>query len=146
MGFRQTLMISGSALTAQRLRMDVISNNIANVNTTRTPEGEPYRRQRVVFTPREDTFARTFLASTSQNLASGRGVQAERIVEDERPALVYNPRHPDADPETGMVQMPNVDIVTEMVDMLAARRSYEANVVAINATKDMASDALNIGR
>lgn len=143
MGFRQTLLVSGSALTAQRLRMDVIANNIANANTTRTPEGGPYQRQRVVFTPRESpTF---WVSQTRQQI--GRGVQAERVVEDQREGpLVYDPNHPDADPETGMVRMPNVDIVTEMVDMLAARRSYEANVVAIDTTKAMASAALDIGR
>ncbi len=142
MGFRETLLISASALTAQRLRMDVIANNIANVNTTRTPDGGPYRRRRVVFMPREDLFS-----WVSHTLSTGRGVQVVRVVEDPRPGpLVYDPSHPDADPETGMVRMPNVDIVTEMVDMLAARRSYEANVVAINVTKAMASAALEIGR
>ncbi len=142
MGFREALIISGSALTAQRLRMDVIANNIANANTTRTPEGGPYRRRRVVFMPREALWS-----WISRHRGTGQGVQVEQIVEDQRPGpLVYDPTHPDADPETGMVQMPNVDIVTEMVDMLAARRSYEANVVAINVTKAMASAALEIGR
>ncbi|MFQ5340791.1 MAG: flagellar basal body rod protein FlgC [Anaerolineae bacterium] len=143
MSLRQTLITSGSALTAQRLRMDIIANNIANANTTRTPEGGPYRRQRVVFMPREDSFA--WASQDSQR--AGRGVQVESIVEDQREGpFVYDPSHPDADPDTGMVQMPNVDIVTEMVDMLAARRSYEANVVATNVTKAMASAALEIGR
>lgn len=143
MGLRQTLVVSGSALTAQRLRMDIIANNIANVNTTRTPEGGPYQRQRVVFMPREDPVV---WASQGRQRV-GRGVRVEKIVADEREGpLVYDPSHPDADPDTGMVRMPNVDIVTEMVDMLAARRSYEANVVAINATKAMASAALEISR
>ena len=143
MSLRQTLITSGSALTAQRLRMDVIANNIANANTTRTPEGGPYRRQRVVFMPLEDSFA--WASQDGQRV--GRGVQVEGVVEDQREGpLVYDPGHPDADPDTGMVQMPNVDIVTEMVDMLAARRSYEANVVAIDATKAMASAALEIAR
>lgn len=143
MSLRQTLIVSGSALTAQRLRMDVIANNIANANTTRTPEGGPYQRQRVVFMPREDPFL--WVSQAHQGI--GRGVKVQQVVADQRPGpLVYDPNHPDADPDTGMVQMPNVDIVTEMVDMLAARRSYEANVVAINVTKAMASAALEIGK
>ncbi len=149
MSLRQTLITSGSALTAQRLRMDVIANNIANANTTRTPEGRPYQRQRVVFMPRENLWPsgyRSLWASQSHQKVEG-GVQVEEIVADQRPGpLVYDPGHPDADPDTGLVQMPNVDIVTEMVDMLAARRSYEANVVAINVTKAMASAALEIAR
>ncbi|MBS1254116.1 MAG: Flagellar basal-body rod protein FlgC [Anaerolineales bacterium] len=143
MSLRRTLITSGAALTAQRLRMDIIANNIANANTTRTPEGGPYQRKRVVFMPREDSVAWT----SSGHQRMGRGVQVDGIVEDQRPGpLVHDPSHPDADPDTGMVQMPNVDTVTEMVDMLAARRSYEANVVVIDATKAMASAALEIGR
>jgi flagellar basal-body rod protein FlgC len=123
--------------------MDVIANNIANVSTTRTAEGGPFQRKRVVFMPREE---QSFRVSQHGEWV-GRGVRVEQIQVDERPGpLVYDPGHPDSDSDTGMVRMPNVDIVTEMVDMLAARRSYEANAVSIDVIKAMASAALEIGR
>jgi len=118
--------------------MDTIANNLANVNTTRTARGGPYRRQMVVFEER--------LAQASGYGLRGNGVRVSRIVEDDDPPrLVYDPHHPDAN-EQGYVEMPNVNIVTEMVDMITASRAYEANVAALNAAKAMALKALDIGR
>lgn len=145
MSFRTSFRISGSALTAERVRMDVIANNIANVNTTRTPQGGPYRRQQVVFMPQtaEPAFQPV---SAGRGQATGRGVRVQAIIEDNQPGLTaYDPDHPDADAD-GYVTYPNVDVNTELVDMMAARRAYEANVVAINAIKAMAAQALEIGR
>lgn len=130
--------ISASGMTAERLRMDTIANNLANANTTRTARGGPYRRQMVVFEER--------LAQASGYGLRGNGVRVSRIVEDnDPPRLVYDPHHPDAN-EQGYVEMPNVNIVTEMVDMITASRAYEANVAALNAAKAMALKALDIGR
>jgi flagellar basal-body rod protein FlgC len=129
-----SLRISASGLTAERLRMDVISNNIANANSTRTPEGGPYQRQRVVFSA---ITARTFGES-------GSGVAAVAIDRDQRPGnVVHEPDHPDAD-EAGYVEYPNVDIATEMVDMISASRAYQANVVAMQSAKNMVIQALDI--
>lgn len=154
MGLFRTLGISGSALTAQRLRMDVIANNIANAQTTRSPSGGPYRRQLVVFAPRgEGAFPRTaplpFPASFGPGELSsplGAGVGVREIIEDSRSGpRVYDPRHPDADSE-GYVSYPNVEIVNELIDLMSARRSYEASVTALDAAKSMALKALEIGR
>jgi flagellar basal-body rod protein FlgC len=128
--------------------MDVISNNIANVNTTRTVEGGPYARQRVIFEPRGDKSASLFpsvFAGTKQaNLFQG--VKVTGIVNDPTPPrMMYDPGHPDADKD-GYVAMPNVNIVKEMVDMISATRSYEANVTSINSAKTMAAKALDIGK
>ncbi|WP_026906114.1 flagellar basal body rod protein FlgC [Paucisalibacillus globulus] len=142
---------NASALTAQRLRMDVISSNIANANTTRATinengEYEPYRRKMVQIEPSDKSF-RTFLqkaTNTTENAASG--VKVTGIVEDEEPfKLVYNPSHPDAN-EAGYVQLPNVDPLQEMVDLMGATRSYEANITALNASKSMLMKALEIGK
>lgn len=138
---------AGSGLTAERLRMDVISNNIANANTTRTAEGGAYRRKVVIFEPRsEETskFAQVLADETQQK--PGNGVRATGIVADNAPLrMVYNPGHPDANNE-GYVEMPNLNIVTEMVDMITASRAYEANVTAVNSAKSMAMRALDIGK
>lgn len=145
MGIFSSLRTSATGLTAQRLRMSVIANNIANINTTRTPEGKPYYRQFAVFAP---VLAKNTLkqATEMSTLAPGRGVAAVGIVEDALPPrLVYDPGHPDANGE-GYVAFPNIDPVTEMVDMISATRAYEANVTAINAAKTMAMRALEIGR
>jgi flagellar basal-body rod protein FlgC len=145
MSFLSSLDISASALTAQRLRMDVISENIANSNTTRTASGEPYRRRMVMFSQRGSTPFSSYFEDAKSALAGG-GVYVSQIVEDDSPfKLDYNPEHPDAD-EDGYVRLPNVDEVTEMIDMMSATRSYEANVTALNATKGMAMKALEIGR
>lgn len=145
MGIFSSLRTSATGLTAQRLRMSVIANNIANINTTRTPEGKPYCRQFAVFAP---VLAKNTLkqATEMSTLAPGRGVAVVGIVEDALPPrLVYDPGHPDANGE-GYVAFPNIDPVTEMVDMISATRAYEANVTAINAAKTMAMRALEIGR
>lgn len=146
MAFLDAINISASGLTAEKLRMDVISRNIANVNTTRTADGTPYRRQVVVF--QEDSKAMSFsdyLNDASKNML-GSGVKVVGITEDKTPfKSVYDPGHPDAD-EQGYVKMPNVEVMTEMVNMISASRAYEANVTAINSTKSMAMKALEIGR
>ncbi|HYG57225.1 MAG TPA: flagellar basal body rod protein FlgC [Symbiobacteriaceae bacterium] len=146
------LETSASALTAERLRMDVIANNIANANTTRTAEGGPYRRQMVVLGSRP-SFASALQEASGQTAPEGdgfdqvgRGVRVVQIVQDQRPfKLKYDPTHPDAD-ANGYVQLPNVETVTEMVDLISASRAYEANVTALNAFKAMVSTALQIGR
>ncbi|WP_168122257.1 flagellar basal body rod protein FlgC [Paenibacillus sp. HB172176] len=141
--------ISASALTAQRLRMDVISSNIANAETTRgsyvNGKFEPYKRKLVVLEPLQQSFSNVLAKQMGGNDAAG-GVRVASIQEDQTPSkLVYNPSHPDAD-EAGYVHMPNVDVSKEMVDMISASRSYEANVTAINATKAMFVKALEIGK
>lgn len=138
---------SASGLTAERLRMDVISNNIANANTTRTAEGGAYRRRVVVFEPRSEA-ASSFAKTLSQEIApkAGEGVRVRGIVADDAPGrATYNPGHPDAD-QNGYVMMPNLNIVSEMVDMITASRAYEANVTAINGAKSMAMKVLDIGK
>ncbi|HET7522092.1 MAG TPA: flagellar basal body rod protein FlgC [Bacillales bacterium] len=145
-----TMNISASALTAQRLRMDVIASNLANVDTTRAQrvdgEWQPYRRKMVVMAPVNGDFD-TYLAAARDRAADpGNGVKVTDIVEDPSPfKLVYRPNHPDAN-EAGYVQMPNVNPLKEMVDLIGAARSYEANVTALNATKGMMMKALKIGR
>ncbi|MGM9539335.1 flagellar basal body rod protein FlgC [Anaerovibrio sp.] len=144
---------AASGLTAERLRMDVISNNIANVNSTRTVDGGPFKRRYVIFQPREaqeNSFAGMLAGelgrSKGRKNRAGDGVRALGIgVDDSVGKLVYDPNHPDANAD-GYVEMPNVDIVTEMVDMITASRAYEANVTTINAAKSMAQQALNIGK
>ena len=143
MSFLKSMDISASALTAQRVRMDVIAENLANINTTRTAEGEPYRRRYVVMQQREDqTFAG--MLDRAKAKSNGSGVRVTEIREDESPfKLDYDPDHPDANEEV-YVQIPNFDLVVEMVDMMAATRSYEANITATNAIKSMALKALEI--
>ena len=127
--------------------MDIISQNIANVDTTRTADGTPYRRKTVVFEERRDAPFSQYLSSASRDqYLTGGGVRVTGIVEDPSPFKeVYDPGNPDAD-ANGIVKMPNVDVVTEMVNMISATRAYEANVTAMNASKSMASKALEIGR
>lgn len=146
MSFLKSIDISASGLTAQRLRLDIISQNIANVNTTRTEDGGPYRRKAVIFEQRraQSPFSK-ILSDTTDDMAQG-GVRVSRVEQDNSPfELVYDPNHPDAN-EEGYVAMPNVNIVEEMVNMISASRSYEANVTAMNAMKSMAVKALEIGR
>ena len=138
--------ISASGLTAQRLRMDTISDNLANVNTTRTSDGGPYRRKVPVFRSRSQqgsTFSH--ILHNKIDKSGSKGVEVAEISEDQSPfKRVYRPEHPDSD-EEGYVEMPNVDITAEMVDMISASRGYEANITALNTAKDMAMQALNIG-
>jgi flagellar basal-body rod protein FlgC len=130
--------ISASGLSAQRQRMDAISNNIANANTTRTPEGGPYKRQETVFAAK--------MEEVEPGVFRPNGVDTPATVADSSPPkLVYEPGHPDAD-ASGYVRMPNVNIVQEMVDMISATRAYEANVTALNSGKTMIAKALEIGR
>lgn len=147
MGIFDSIDISASGLTAQRLRMDVIAKNIANANTTRTDTGLPYRRQVVVFREHSKPLPfSAYLTEQSRKLFLGGGVKVTAIKEDKTPyKRVYDPGHPDADRD-GYVLMPNVDVVTEMVNMISATRAYEANITALNATKGMALKALEIGR
>ena len=138
---------AASGLTAERLRMDVISNNIANANTTRTEQGGAYHRRYVVFMPREkelQSFEQMLQQAVGYKKSTGEGVRAVAIMEDDQQGpLVYDPSHPDAN-EEGYVEKPNVNIVSEMVDMITAHRAYEANTTAINAAKSMAMKALEI--
>jgi flagellar basal-body rod protein FlgC len=136
---------SSSALTAERTRMNLISSNLANINTTRTPEGGPYKRKDAVFsaTPLTDGFGRTLDGVAGKHL---RQVSVAEIVEDKNPPrLQYDPSHPDADPQ-GYVAMPNVNVVEEMADMITATRVYEANVMSAQAAKSMALKTLEISR
>ena len=140
-----TLAISGSALSAERLRLDVIASNLANASTTRTPEGGPYRRRNVVFAaePLENDFGET-LASLAEQGAH-EGVTVTDVVEDRTPPrMVFDPSHPDANAD-GYVAYPNVDPMAETIDLMAATRAYEANVQVVNATRRMAEAALGIG-
>lgn len=149
MNISNSFSISSSALTAQRLRMDVISSNIANAETTRASvvngKAVPYRRKTVVMAPMQQSFS-SALDSAMNSGQSGQGVKITSIQDDPSAFKpVYNPTHPDADSD-GYVYMPNVDTLKEMVDMISATRSYDANVTALNATKAMISKALQIGK
>lgn len=138
---------STSALTTERLRMDLIANNLANINTTRTDSGTPFRRKVAIQAERLDQFRRVLNRQLSQdNQQVGSGVQIIKIVEDDSPfTLKHDPSHPDAD-EQGMVRLPNVDLLTEITDLIMSQRVYEANVTAFNAGKGIALKALEIGR
>ncbi len=152
MGIFSIINTSGSGLTAQRARLDVIANNIANVNTTRTTEGGAFRRSRVVLTPRDDNhkYKTPFLPDALQP-SVGTGVRVFEIEKDlESPTrFVYDPEHPDAikyGEKAGYVEMPNVNPVVEMVDMIDASRAYEANSTVIQSAKTMFNSALSIIR
>ncbi|MCL5961955.1 MAG: flagellar basal body rod protein FlgC [Chloroflexi bacterium] len=146
MSLFSSLRISGSALTAQRVRMDVIANNIANAESTKSANGQPYRRQEVVFSPISAAPGLTVSTALDPRRVVGNGVQVTRILQDDAPPhVVYDPSHPDAD-NNGNVAYPNVDIITEMTDMISATRAYEANVTALNAAKSMAMKSLDIAR
>ncbi|HBK78786.1 MAG TPA: flagellar basal body rod protein FlgC [Nitrospinae bacterium] len=149
----QSMQISASGLAAQRIRMNVIASNLANINTTKTPEGGPYRRKDVYFRPIEvnelgggSDVARARISFKNELERELRGVEISRVVKDQKdPRLVYNPSHPDAN-DKGYVSMPNINMITEVVTMMNAQRSYEANVTAINATKAMINKSMAIGR
>ena len=147
-----SLNISSSALTAQRLRMDTISSNMANVDTTRgrmvDGQWQPYRRKMVVMQPQDTSFSSIFnkAVSSKSNEKMHNGVKVSRIIEDQTPyRAVFDPVNPDAD-EDGYVYYPNVDPLKEMVDLVGTTRSYEANVTVLNATKGMLMKALEIGK
>lgn len=138
--------VNASGMTAQRYRMDIISENVANANTTRTQDGTPYRRKVVTFEQKGAT-AKTFSSFLGQasNRYDGQGVRVRKVSEDTwtQMNMVYDPSHPDAD-ENGYVTSPNVNIVTEMTNLIDASRSYEANATAFNASKSMAMKGLEI--
>ena len=146
MAFLDSLNISGSGLTAQKYRMEIVAQNLANADTTRTEAGGPYRRKLVVMeeiagTPR--TFAQ---ALEDASYGSAGGVRVKQVLDDTDDFKVeYDPTHPDAD-QDGYVRLPNVDTTEEMVDIMSASRLYEANITAFNALKDMATKALEIGK
>lgn len=145
MSFFGSMNTSVSGLSAQRLRLDIISQNIANKDTTRTEKGGPYKRKAVIFESVQNTPTfDTVLGKYQQG--ENNGVRVSQIVEDNKPFIsVYNPTHPDAD-VNGYLQMPNVNEVEEMVNMISASRAYEANVTAFNNMKAMATKALEIGK
>jgi flagellar basal-body rod protein FlgC len=143
MDFFSAMDISASALTAERTRMNLISSNLANANSTRTAEGGPYRRKDAVFTA---TPAPGSFGAALGKAAAARSVSVSQIAEDQNPPrMQYEPGHPDADPQ-GYVAYPNVNVVEEMADMINASRSYEANVTAAQAAKSMALKTLELGR
>lgn len=145
MNFLNAFRISASGMSAQRLRMNVATSNLANINTTRTRQGGPYRRKDVLFEsqPMPGSFRNTLRSALARNMM---GVKASGIIEDPRePVSKYDPQHPDAD-EKGYIRVPRINLMEEMVNMMSATRSYEANASAIKATKDMAQKALEIGR
>lgn len=146
MSFFSSLDISTSALTAQRLRMDVISQNMANADTTRTENGTPYKRKVVLFEEIGKGPSFSSYLDSAMNSDAGYGVRVTKITEDDTPgSKVYDPSHPDADID-GYVTNSNVNIVEEMVNMISASRSYEANITAINTTKSMIAKTLEIGK
>lgn len=147
----QSMNTTASALTAQRLRMDVISSNMANVDTTRgkyiNGKWEPYRRKTVEFQPEGTSSFSSFLNVAMNNGNAGGGVKVSKIEEDKKTPfkMVYDPEHPDANKD-GYVELPNVDPLREMVDLISATRSYEANVTVFNASKSMMMKALELGK
>ncbi len=157
--------ISGTALAAHRTKINVIAENLANVDTTRTKDGTPYRRKMVVFKGDDIESFKSVIAKkqfrqqqagielspiefdSKKGEDRGTGVRVDQIIKSQEDfRLVHNPAHPDADPDTGYVKMPNVDHLTEIADMLVAKRSYEASVTALSTTKDMVLKALEIGK
>lgn len=146
MSLFQSFNINTSGMTAQRFRMDVISQNVANVTTTRTADGTPYRRKVVTFTEKQLTPFSSYLTNARQAYM-GNGVKVSKVSEDTSTDFVmkYDPSHPDAD-ENGYVSYPNVNIITEMTNMIDASRSYEANITAFETSKAMALKGLELGK
>lgn len=139
MGFYDSIDVSASGLTAERLHMDVIANNIANANTTRAPGGGPFKRQLLVLAEQPDS-----ANNDGYNGDTGGGVTVQQIANDTSPdKLVYDPSHPDADAQ-GFVHMPNIEVVKEMVDMISASRGYQANVTAIQEARQLDSQTMGI--
>lgn len=149
MSFFGALDTSATALTAQRLRMDVISQNMANVDTTRTEDGTPYKRKTVLFEEigQRSSFS-NYLSNAmgANNASNGYGVRVSEIVTDDTEgSKTYDPTHPDAD-DNGYITNSNVNVVEEMVNMISANRSYEANITAMSTTKSMITKTLEIGK
>lgn len=145
MDFFDAMAVSSSAMSAERTRMNLISGNLANANSTRTPEGGPYKRKDAVFSavPAKSSFSATMNQFRG---ATPGGVEVARIIEDTSPPrLQYDPTHPDANAQ-GFVAMPNVNVVEEMTDMITAGRAYEANVTAAQVAKSMAMKTLDLGK
>ncbi len=144
MSFFKAMNISSSGLAAQRVRMNVLSSNLANANTTRTPEGGPYKREDVVFSA-------TNVSDFENLLDEDYGTELKKVQvvdihkDTKAPRMVLDPSHPDANAE-GYVAMPNIQTMTEMVNMIAATRAFEANTTALNSAKSMANTAIEIGR
>lgn len=144
--FLTGMRVSSSGMAAQRMRMNTIASNIANINTTQTPEGGPYRRKDVVFEAMPDAKNFGEIITSSDPAGSFQRVQVTDVISDRKaPLLKYEPDHPDANPD-GYVAYPNINLMEEMTNMIQASRSYEANVSALQASKDMALSALEIGR
>ena len=145
MDFLTGMRVSSSGLAAQRMRLNTVSSNIANINTTRTPEGGPYRRKDVVLEsiPDAKSFGEILMSQPDRDVQR---VQVTDVPVDRRaPLMKYEPDHPDAN-EDGYVAYPNINMMEEMANMLQATRAYEANVAAMNATKDMAMTSLELGK
>ena len=144
MSLLDSMNLVGSALTAERFRMDVALQNIANANTTRTASGEPYRRKQVVFQERAVSFEDALKTETAR--VKGGGVRVTEVVDSQRDFVpVYDPDHPDAN-EEGYVMRPNVNTTEERVDLMAASNSYEANLTALKIVQSLALKALEIGK
>ena len=148
MGLFDAISISGSGLSAERLRMDVTAENLANAQSTRGADGQPYRRKEVILKQADGNFESALRRASANGSSSqtpvGRGVEVSAIVEDTAPnRQVFDPGHPDANPQ-GYVEMPNVDSVTEMVDLISSSRAYEANVTAMQTAKSMFTRTLDL--
>jgi flagellar basal-body rod protein FlgC len=145
MDFMTALEIGASGLSAERTHLNIISMNLANVNTTRTPEGGPYRRKSVVFqsTPLDSPFTKAMRSELEREV---KGVKVSGVVTDQRPLKrIYDPGHPDADGQ-GYVRLPDINVVEEMANMMTALRTYEANAATISSAKTMYNKALELGR
>ena len=145
MDFFDALKTSATGLSAQRLRINLISGNLANASTTRTAEGGPYRRKEAVFAATPGTGAFNEVLESQRRQALPQVKVLEVFSDDSEPIRKFDPNHPDAD-ESGYVSLPNVNVMEEMVNLISATRSYEANVAAIKAAKEMALKALEIGK
>ena len=147
MGMFTSFDINASGMTAQRFRMDIISENVANANTTRTSDGTPYVRKVVTFTQKDNQTPFHRVLNEVTDRYSGKGVKIDGVYEDKETEMnmVYDPSHPDAD-ENGYVTYSNVNIITEMTNLIDASRSYEANATAFNASKTLALQGLNLGK
>lgn len=145
MGMFTSFDINASGLTAQQYRMDIISENVANANTTRTEDGTPYRRKVVTFEEKESQTPFSRVLNTARDNFSGKGVKVHSVAEDQKTDMkrVYDPSHPDAD-EEGYVTYPNINIVTEMTNLIDASRAYEANATAFSTSKSIAVKGLEM--